>query len=120
MSKILEYLKLIPKAAANPEKIIEGVVNEVKMKNGSLPEDEQEEIIRRRLICFDCPFNSANAQTSQEYKEMYDKNYKTDRPDLHCSVCTCNIELKTSSLTSDCGLTEASKKTELKWKQYKQ
>ncbi len=125
MGKFTEYLKLIPKAVLNPEKIIEGVINDVKLKNGSLSEDKQEEIIRRRLICFDCPLNSINAQKSEEYKALYGEFYKTDRPDLHCSICSCNIELKTASLDSDCGLTAYNEKNpnntqKLKWTYYKQ
>ena len=104
MSALTEYLKLIPKGLANPEKILEGVINEVNSLFGNLPQDEKDEILRRRLICKACPFYSLNATTSEEYKKRYGKHYKTDRSDKHCSVCSCNENVKTSSLTSDCGI----------------
>ena len=104
MSKISEWVGLIPKAISNPEKIIEGMLNSVKNEFKLLPEDEQEEIVRRRLICNSCPLMSLNATTSEEYKTLYGENYKTDRTDLHCSCCGCNIQLKTSSFGSNCGL----------------
>jgi len=125
MSKLKEYLNLLPKGLANIDKVFEGVVNEVKMKYFSLPEDEQEEIIRRRLICNTCPLNSLNAKTSQEYKDLFNgESYVSERDDLHCSICHCNIELKSSSLSSDCGLSTYNLEhpdniQELKFKKYK-
>lgn len=123
MSKFTEYLALLPKGLKSAKKIIEGVSNDVKLENGSLSKDKQDEIIRRRLICSMCPLNSINAQSSKEYKELFGKNYETKREDLHCSVCSCNIKLKTSSLDSDCGLTDYNEQhpenlQELKWKKY--
>ena len=41
---------------------------------------------------------------TKEYKDLFGVNYKTDREDEHCSICSCNSILKTSSLGSDCGL----------------
>src|SRR6185437_16497077 len=105
MSKWVEYLKLLPKGFTNGEKIIEGWSNEIKLQFGTLEEDEREEILRRRVICNACPFNSINAQSSPEYKELYGVNYKTNREDLHCAHCSCPISSKTASLTSDCGIT---------------
>ena len=104
MSKLSEWMGLIPKAIANPEKIIEGMINSVKNEFKLLSEEEQEEIVRRRLICNSCPLNSINGKTSEEYKTLYGENYKTDREDLHCACCGCNIALKTSSFGSNCGL----------------
>lgn len=104
MSKYLEYIKLLPKGLANIDKVFEGIVNETKLKYKTLSEDQQEEIIRRRVICQACPLNSINALESKEYKDLFGVNYKTDREDEHCSICSCNIALKTSSLGSDCGL----------------
>jgi hypothetical protein len=60
-----------------------------------LPEDEQAEIVRRRLICADCPFNSVNAKLD---------GYKSDRLDEHCTMCGCTINRKTASLSSACGI----------------
>jgi hypothetical protein len=104
MSKYLEYMKLLPKGLANIDKVFEGIVNETKLKYKTLSEDQQEEIIRRRVICQACPLNSINALESKEYKDLFGVNYKTDREDEHCSICSCNSILKTSSLGSDCGL----------------
>jgi hypothetical protein len=104
MSKYLEYMKLLPKGLANIDKVFEGIVNETKLKYKTLSEDQQEEIIKRRVICQACPLNSINALESKEYKDLFGVNYKTDREDEHCSICSCNSILKTSSLGSDCGL----------------
>ena len=104
MSKYLEYIKLLPKGLANIDKVFEGIVNETKLKYKTLSEDQQEEIIRRRVICQACPLNSINALESKEYKDLFGVSYKTKRDSLHCSICSCDIALKTSSLGSDCGL----------------
>ena len=124
MSKFKEYLKLLPKGIGNFENIIEGWYNEIKLQNENLPEDEINEILRRRVICNQCPLNSVNAQSSKEYKDLYGKSYTTDRPDLHCSCCGCPIVAKTASLSSDCGLMDYNKEHKdkeqiLKWRKYK-
>lgn len=120
MSKLVEYLKLLPRGLANADKVLEGLWNEVKSLNGSLPEDEQQEILRRRLICKSCPFYSLNANTSEEYFNVFNKHYNTDRVDSHCSVCGCNEQMKTSSLESDCGIkqSEETKELDFKWTKY--
>jgi hypothetical protein len=112
-----EYLEMIKAGLKNPDKVLEGVVNSVKMKYGHLPEDEQAEILRRRVICQSCPYNSSNAVTDPAL------NYKTDRLDEHCILCRCNIEYKTSSLTSQCGIAvwnrnNPNNKMPLKWEVY--
>lgn len=104
MSKYLEYIKLLPKGLANIDKVFEGIVNETKLKYKTLSEDQQAEIIKRRVICQACPLNSINALESKEYKDLFGVNYNTKRDSLHCSICSCDIALKTSSLGSDCGL----------------
>ena len=122
MSKLQEYLNLIPKGIKNIDKVIEGNINAVKLEWGHLPQNEQDEIIRRRIICSSCPFNSTNAKTSEEYKELYGEHYETERTDLHCSHCGCPISTKSSSLNSDCGITSWNEKhihqQELKWTKY--
>lgn len=122
MSKLTEYLNLIPKGLKNPMKILDGIYNEIKLENNLLQEDEVDEILRRRLICQSCPFFSLNAQSSEEYYDIFKEHYQTDRTDSHCSVCGCNEKLKTSSLDSNCGLDtdEKTKHLELKWNKYKQ
>lgn len=124
MSKFGEILKLIPLALGNPEKIIEGWRNDIKLEKGELPEDEMEEILRRRAICYSCPFNSILAKTSPEYFNITGKHFETDRTDLFCSSCSCNISYKTSSLSSECGIYTLNEefpnqKTEPKWFPYK-
>jgi len=123
MSKWKEYISLIPKAMGNIDKIVEGHVNDIKLRYNQLPQDEQDEIIRRRMICEGCPLNSKLATTSPEYKSLYYSHYSTDRPDLHCSICGCPILQKTASLESDCGLeyynsSHPNNKQPLKWTKY--
>lgn len=118
MSAITEYLKLIPKAIQNPTNIIQGVINSVKLSHGDLPEDEQSEIIRRRLICDNCPFLSSNAVSNPAL------NYKTDRFDEHCILCGCNKDLKTAALDEECGISHynddnPNNPMPLKWEKYK-
>lgn len=121
--KIFEWAKLAIKGLPNLDAIVRGVVNDVKFQHKSLPEDDQEEIARRRLICHTCPLNSFNARLSKEYLDLYGEHYKTERTDLHCSICSCNVNLKTAALDQDCGLTEFNKNNPdkvqvLKWKKY--
>ncbi len=103
MSKWKEYLALLPKALPNSLQIIEAIANEVRMKYDTLPESDREEIIRRRVICNGCPFNSENSPTSEEYHTLTKTHYKTRRKDKHCSFCGCELNLRTSSLKSNCG-----------------
>ena len=103
MSKLKEWLSLIPEGIKNAPQIVEGIVNNVKLNNGLLSEEEQEEIVRRRLLCMACPFMSANAKTSEEYFKLKGKHYETDREDDHCTLCGCPITTKTSCLSCYCG-----------------
>lgn len=124
LSKLKEYLSLVPKLLNNPERIVQGIINDVKFNHGGLKEEEQEEIIRRRLICMNCPLNSTNANKESEYRELYGTSYQTERPDLHCSICACNIHWKTASLDEKCGLSYyndlyPNRKQELKWDKFK-
>jgi hypothetical protein len=118
MSLFLEYLKLVPRAIKDADKIVEGEINQVKMKYGTLPEDEQNEIIRRRIICDTCPFLSSNAVANPAL------NYKTDRPDEHCIHCKCPKNRKTAALSESCGLEVYNRQhpespIPLKWDVYK-
>jgi len=68
--------------------ILEGVWNSVFIK------ESIEQISQERLnICKACDKNSDNAKRL---------GYKTFRPDFHCSLCGCNLELKTRSLSEVC------------------
>lgn len=114
MSKLGEYLKLIPRGIANIEKVVEGHINNVLLEYGSLPEAEREEIIKRRVICAGCPYMSVNAK---------EKGYKSERVDEHCTMCGCPIEPKTASLDSNCGIEHYNKKNPnnrlpLKWTKF--
>lgn len=123
MSKITEYASLIIKGAPHTKQILEGIMNKVEMKFGTLPEEQRVEIMRRRVICVECPFMSKNAETSKEYKELTGKNYKVFRRAEHCAFCGCGIEMRTSSLTSDCGIEtwnkeHPGKEISLKWTKF--
>jgi hypothetical protein len=116
MSKLTEYLKLIPAGIDNLPAVVEGIRNNVKLENGTLTQDEEDEIIRRRLICSTCPFMSLNAVAAG--------TYKTNRTDAHCTMCGCPIKTKTASLASDCGIATYNARNldnqlQLKWEKYK-
>lgn len=122
-NKWLEYIKLIPEGIKNAPSVVEGIVNTVKMDYGSLDEDKKEEIIRRRVICEGCPFNSMNAQVSPEYKEVTGRHYTSDREDFHCSFCGCPIQTRTATLGKPCGINtwnknHKDKQLALKWDVY--
>jgi len=89
MNKWLEYIKLFPEGAKNPRKVIEGIVNSANFVN--LSEEEQDVIIARRILCASCPNMSANKEEAK--KKGFD----------YCTLCSCPIETKTASLSSDCG-----------------
>lgn len=123
MSKITEYLKLIPKELPNSIEIVKALSNEVALKYNALSQDKVEEITKRRIICETCPFNSYLAKTSAEYKNLTNKHYETDRTDLHCSFCGCNVKTRTSGLSADCGIATWNKdnptnQLPLKWTKY--
>lgn len=119
MSRLLEYLKLIPQALSKPDKIIEGWVNDIKLRNGELPDAEVAEIIRRRLICEECPFTSSNAVANPAM------GYRTARLDEHCILCGCPRDKKTAALSENCGAevfnqsNPKQKPIELRWTAYK-
>ncbi len=121
--KWIEYLRLVPEGLKNVDQIIHSLVNEVKMKHGTLPEDQQEEILRRRIICAGCPFMSANADTSIEYKILAGENYTTQREEDHCTFCGCSIKTRTAALDANCGIERwnsdhPDKMMQLKWSKY--
>lgn len=118
MNKILEYIKLIPAGLANIDKVAEGFINQVKMELGTLPPEEVEIIAGRRLICSQCPLNSANATKAGWYK--------SDRSDIHCTACGCPVKTRTASLEMGCGIETLNAKPEnlntplpLKWDKVK-
>lgn len=109
-------MNLLPLALKNKEEILDAITTRVKKIAGKLSEDEQEEIIRRKLICASCNFNSKNAKILSDYK--------TERVDDHCILCSCNIDFKTESLMSNCGiemwnLKNPDEKMVLRWETFK-
>lgn len=116
MSKWIELAKLIPAGIKNIDKVIEAKITEVKLANGSLPEDQVEEIVRRRLICEGCEFNSENAKRLS--------GYQTKRLDPHCIHCGCPLDARTACLACVCGIESYNRnhpktQKELKWNYYK-
>jgi len=72
--------------------ILEGIWNSVFIKK------EIEKIAKEREdICRNHCLMNSDAQ-----KEM--NNYKTFRPDFHCTVCGCDLHLKTRALSQECPL----------------
>ena len=67
-------------------------------KNHLLPEERTRAFIehtsnKRLVICNGCAEHSANK-----------KDYKTIRPDAHCTNCGCTLSAKTKCLTCECPL----------------
>lgn len=123
MSRLIEYIKLLPEGLKNAPSVVEGIVNNVKLEFGTLDEDKKEEIVRRRVICKGCPFMSENAKSSKEYKELLGSSYTSDRTDEHCTFCGCPLETRTASLTKPCGISSWNKNHKdntltLKWEAY--
>ncbi len=123
MSQLTEYIKLLPKAIPNADKIVMSIIKDIQFRRGTLPEDQKAEIVRRRVICEGCPFMSKNAPTSEEYITLTGKHYETRRNEQHCSLCGCNLLKKTTSFDSNCGIeswnTEnPDKQIPLKWTKF--
>lgn len=71
--------------------ILEGTWNSIFVKK------EIEEIANQRdEICRGCSMNSDHAKRFNKYK--------TFRPDFHCTVCGCDLHLKTRALSQECPL----------------
>lgn len=122
MSKLGEYLALIPRGIKNLPQIMESVTNQVKMELGSLPKEKQDIIIGRRLICTTCPYMSKNAIKGYEI-DGKKGTYETDRDDNHCIWCGCPVSSRTASLEMNCGIenynAENNSEVPLKWKEEK-
>ena len=99
---------------------MEGMATKVANDFKLLSNEKQNIIAERMDICLNCPYNSRNARTSQEFKELYNASYGSDRKEFHCSLCSCILEFKTASLSSNCGIESwntlhPNRKLELKW-----
>lgn len=126
MSRLKDYIDLVKRGLPNIDKIAEGVINQVKEELGALSPEEQEEIVRRRLICQSCPIFSLNAKKDQaEYKKLFNEDFKFDSiRNTYCGSCGCEYKTRTASLSSECGLSyynelHPENTQELKWKTYK-
>lgn len=104
MNVFREYANLLRKGIENADQVFDGAKGKILKQFKLLSNDKKEEIIRRMDICSKCPYNSDNATYSDEYKALFGKHYEHVRFDTHCSLCGCNLELKTASLSSACGI----------------
>lgn len=122
IGKMLEYIHLIPKGLPNSIKILKGMFYSVGLFYNLIGDEKKQVINNRRLICIDCPYNSYLAKNSKDYFNLFNKNYKTNRKDLHCSFCGCPIKIRTASLDSSCAIEEWNTETQstltLKWEKY--
>ena len=124
MNPFKEYVAMSLKGLKNIDKVLEGMKNETAQKFRTLSDEKKEIISSRMDICLDCPYNSGNAKTSPEYKELTGKHYDTTRPELHCALCGCVTTFKVAALSSDCGISEwnlnnPGKQLPLKWRAIK-
>ena len=123
MNPFKEYLDLSIKGLKNADKVLSGLKTKV-IDRFKLLDNERRQIIAERYdICTNCPYNSRNAKQSAEFYKLQGKHYDTSRSELHCSLCGCIIEYKTSSLYSNCGIEEWNKENPekqlpLKWTKY--
>lgn len=121
MSKIKDWLKVVKAGIQNGDKIVEAIWISTQMKNeGVVSAEAVAEIMKRKEICAECPFNSANAP-AHGIKPL-------DVPFQHCVFCACRIggeDTKEYCLSCNCGITEwnrdnPDKKMELKWSAFTQ
>lgn len=113
MSIVSEYFEMALQGLKNPKQVFEGFVNELNHEN--LPDDVKEVIAKRRLICEACPFMSKNAEIIS--------GKKFSRIEKFCTLCSCPIATKTSSMSSSCGAdiynrSHPDNKQEVKWTSY--
>lgn len=65
------------------------------LKNSIFVKEEIEKLAKERTdICKGCSHNS-------DHQKQYN-NYKTLRPDFHCTVCGCDLHMKTRCLACAC------------------
>lgn len=124
-----DWLKLAKEGLPNIDKIAEGYINNIKEKNNLLSEEEVEEIVKRKLICEQCPLFSLNAfKDDTEYQNLFKKPftsaYKNREGERFCGSCGCPEKLRIYSLNSNCGLSSYNEKhpnnkQPLKWEAFK-
>lgn len=102
----MEYIKLFFK---NYKSIFRGLYNTLIFK--FLSKENKALILKRREICNGCNFMSENIKKYAPYN--------SNRIDKHCSLCKCNINLKTACLQCKCGIEtynkEKNQNLKLKW-----
>lgn len=120
-SKFSEYFNLYAHGLTQADVVIAARWNKAVDAVGLLDDDVKTEAERRLAICETCPFNSVNAQHSQEFTEFYRAamrkrgtpmeyplvpKYQTNRADsdLHCSWCGCDIDSKVLGMEGNCGI----------------
>jgi transcription elongation factor Elf1 len=123
MNRVVEYIKLIPKGLPNSLQIIKGIVYSVGLFYDLIGDKKKKEIINRRMICLDCSYNNKLANSSPDYSLLFKKEYKTNRKDLHCTICGCPIKIRTASLDTECAIGEWNDEHKemflpLKWHKY--
>jgi hypothetical protein len=117
LKTIKDYTEAVINGLQNGDKIIEGLIIGAKVKNGSgeIKPEELAEILRRKEICAECPFNSKNAGAPYSSTLAY----------THCCLCKCRIgydDSKEYCLSCNCGaeaFNEANphlKPIEVKWR----
>lgn len=119
-----EYLKMVKDGIKNGDKIIEALKTSALLKNGNqghvITDEAIAEILRRKEICSNCPFNSRNAKV--------ERNYTSSLPFEHCTLCKCRIgydDSKEYCLSCNCGIEEWNRRNPdktpqlLKWTSFK-
>lgn len=71
-------------------------MTKIRRKLNLLSKKEKEEINKRIELCIDCPFNSVNA--------VEKGLYTTERIDLHCMHCGCELDLHAHCLDCNCSI----------------
>ncbi|GAB3975884.1 hypothetical protein GCM10028806_34440 [Spirosoma terrae] len=107
-SYFAEMAHYYAQGAKNIDNVLEARWNKALQTAGELDPQKAAEADRRMALCQGCPFNSLNAKTSPEFDALFGGHYFTNRSDqdLHCSICSCDIDYKVLSFRTDnmCGL----------------
>ena len=77
MSKVDEYLALIPKGLKKFPELLDGVKNQALMDLNMMPKEKAFIILDRRNICKKCPYMSKNAVNGFTI-ENHTSKYKTN------------------------------------------
>jgi hypothetical protein len=101
IKSIGEYLTAVKRGIQNGDKIVESmwIAAQIKKGNETITEGAIAEIMRRKDICVQCPFNSANAKKAG--------TYNSSLPYEHCILCSCRIggdDTKEYCLSCECGV----------------